>query len=147
MAGYQHIVFATDLTDAAGPAAQRVAQQAGCAGGRVTLLHVIEHYPDALSALPEGPDPEARLMEETGRKLSDFAGRHGLEAAQVEVRLTRYSARQAILDYLREAGADLVVLGVIGHPGQLGTTVDDVAANAPCDVLIIQGGAWQSGLG
>lgn len=143
MAGYQHIVFATDLTDAARPAARRVAQQAACNGGRVTLLHVIEHYPDALAGLPEGPDPEARLTEEAGRRLTAFAEQNGLAAAEGEVRLTRYSARQAILDYLREDPADLVVLGVIGHPGQLGTTVDGVAANAPCDVLIIQGGAWR----
>lgn len=142
MAGYQHIVFATDLTDAAVTAARRVVDQHACGGGRVTLLHVIEHFPDDAANVPAGEDPEAYVRERATGKLAEFAQRTGLEAADRELILTTLSARQVIIDYLRKHEPDLVVMGAIGHPGALGTTVDGVAAYSPCDVLVVQGGAW-----
>ncbi|SCZ62042.1 universal stress protein [Thiohalomonas denitrificans] len=146
MAGYRHIIFATDLTEAADTAATRVVDQARCSGGRVTLLHVVEHLPDEVAGLPEEQeDPENYIRERVEKRLADWAERVHLGDAERHVALSDYSARRAILEYLGEQQADVVVLGALGNPGQLGTTVDHVAASAPCDVLIVQGKGWTPG--
>ena len=140
MAGYRHIVFATDLTEAAETAAGRVVDQARCSGGRVTLLHVVEHLPEELAGLSEErADPESYIREKAEKRLADWAARVNMSDAERHVALARYSTRQAIVEYLKEQQADVVVMGALGNPGRLGTTVDHVAASAPCDVLIVQG--------
>ncbi len=146
MAGYRHIVFATDLTEAAETAAKRVLSQASCSGGRVTLLHVVEHFPEELAGLSEErADPESDIRKKAEKRLADWASRVQMSDAEPQVVLARHSARQAILEYLNEQQADVVVLGALGNPGRLGTTVDHVAASAPCDVLIVQGRGWAAG--
>ncbi|WP_303901549.1 universal stress protein [Thiohalomonas denitrificans] len=146
MAGYRHIVFATDLTEAADTAAERVADQARCSGGRVTLLHVVEYLPGEVAGLmEERDDPESYIRKKAEKRLADWAERVHLSDAERHVTLTSYSARRGIIEYLDEQQADVVVLGALGNPGRLGTTVDHVAASAPCDVLIVQGKGWTPG--
>jgi universal stress protein A len=143
MAGYRHILFATDLTDAAGSAGRRAVEQAACSGGRLTLLHVVEHYGDQLGGVPEDAgDPEAYLQRRYEERLAGFAEAIGASGAERRVVLDKLSARQAILKFIAAERPDLVILGAIAHPGALGTTVDGVAADSPCDVLVVQGGAW-----
>lgn len=66
------------------------------------------------------------------------------EAGGVPVKLVARvatSVTRGILDATREAGADLLILGVRRHGTlSLGAIVENVAAAAPCDVLIYRAG-------
>lgn len=139
MAGYRHIVVATDLTEAAAAAANRVTDQAHCSGGRITLLHLVEHAPEPVAGIgEERSDPEEHLMANAGRHLFEWAERYHLTGAERQVLLVRDSAPRAVIDYLAEQQADLVVFGPLRITGKAGSIADRVAAEAPCDVLIVQ---------
>lgn len=137
MAGYRRILFATDLTAAAAKAAGRAAALAR--GGDATLLlaHFIEFADAGAAEAPAGREAYARL----GRMAADL----GVARVERHVLGATGAAHQAILAFAGEQAVDLIVVGALGHPGQLGMTVDDVAAFARCDVLIVQGGEWEPG--
>lgn len=142
MALYNHIVFATDLTEAAYKAADRAAEMARCFGGRLVFLNVVEHFPEDLpveAIPPEDVDPETYLKKRSERRLRELAERLDGIPVEPRVAVTTGSAKQAILAYAREEHADLIIMGAVGHPGMLGTTVNGVTADAPCDVLVVQG--------
>jgi universal stress protein A len=140
MAGYQHILFATDLADASERAGARAASLAECLGARLTLLHVVEHFPEDLpveTIPPEDVDPKAFLEQRGRERLEELARRLQLPAAEKRVSLTHTSARHEILRIVQAEGFDLLVLGGRGAGGTLGSTASGVVSASACDVLVV----------
>jgi nucleotide-binding universal stress UspA family protein len=110
--------------------------------GVVLAVSVEENLPRY--AAVRGEVDEAKLAAD------EFFGRLGEEAeaaakeygCKLERKLLRGHAAQQIVDYARQANADLIVLGHSGHSGVwgtfLGTTADKIVRHAPCSVLVVR---------
>lgn len=143
MENYRHVLVATDLSPAGAEAALRGADLAGRYGARLTLLHVIEHFPEdepTSRIAPEDMDPAAFLVRRVEAGLIQLAGRLGREDAERKVVVTTRSAQHEILRFAGDEHADLIVLAFRGlHrlPGLIGSTAGGVVGSAPCDVMVI----------
>ncbi|MBE1284313.1 MAG: universal stress protein [Rhodobacteraceae bacterium] len=105
-------------------------------GGKITVLHVLEHLPDyAREVLPENHIEDAR--EIVTKKLEPLSD--GIENIEIVV-IEGHSAR-AILDYAQKHTKDCIV--ITGHrPGMqdlfLGSTASRVVRHAQCAVHVVR---------
>lgn len=144
MQDYQHILCATDFSRYSEAAAQRAAQLAERYGAQLTLLHVIEHFPEDRSneiIAPEDADPAAYREERAKAGLAEVAERLAHKDVKRKVVFSSHSAKQAIIRYAEECQADLTVLASHGRNGvmaMLGSTANGVVNGASCDVLVVR---------
>ncbi|MCC7080855.1 MAG: universal stress protein [Burkholderiales bacterium] len=144
---YRHILAGIDFADASRFMAGRAADLARRYGARLTLLHVIEHFPQEVtetSIPPEDVDPARFFLAEARRRIAELAIEIGFERAEPQVLLSAHSARYEILRIARESNIDLIAVGARG-PGMLhhllGSTASGVFSHAHCDVIVVQPGA------
>ena len=119
------ILFPTDFSPAS-EAAGRIAREMALQGGaRLHVLHVVPPIAD--------PSLSAEHLARAGQSLAD-----GL---RVETVLLSGWAGRNIVDYAREKGIDLIVLGTHGNTGIthaiLGSVAETVVRLAPCLVLTV----------
>ena len=119
------ILFPTDFSPAS-EAAGRIAREMALQGGaRLHVLHVVLPVTD--------PSLPAEHLARVGRSLAD-----GL---RVETVLLSGWAGRNIVDYAREKGIDLIVVGTHGRTGIthaiLGSVAETVVRLAPCLVLTV----------
>ncbi|MEJ2643742.1 MAG: universal stress protein [Gammaproteobacteria bacterium] len=142
MTPYRHIVCATDFSEASQRACVRATVIANCFGARLTLLHVVENFPEDRSndvIAPEDADPRHYRESEARDQLMKTVGRVGCPDAGRVVRFTTQSAWHEIVRFSREVDADLLVIADHAHSARLAlgtTTAAEVAAHPPCDVLM-----------
>jgi nucleotide-binding universal stress UspA family protein len=111
-------------------------------GATVHVLTVIEHLPQYAATV--GEMEEALTEAERQAALLQAEVRHAADLAGVRVETVRRAghAAKTLVDYAREGGFDLLVLGHAGHSGVwglfLGTTCDKVVRHAPCSVLVVR---------
>ena len=112
-------------------------QMAKGMGAELTVLSAVEVGP----ALPLDADSE--LLDKPAKSALERAAQvaSGTCGQKVRTRLMRArEAGSAIVEQAGELGADLVVLGYHGKHGLgeilLGSTVQHVAAHAPCRVIV-----------
>jgi nucleotide-binding universal stress UspA family protein len=136
---YAHILIPVAFdTDETPEAALRVAARLVAAGGKVTLLHVMQDAPRYAQAyLPPGwsGNVEATLASELGRWAAVF----GPPDTAVLIR-HGHPARE-ILDFAEAEGVDCIVIA--GHrPGLrdrlLGGVASKVVQRAPCAVHVMR---------
>lgn len=150
MTPYRHIVCATDFSEASQRACVRATEIANCFSARLTLLHVVENFPEDRSnefIAPEDTDPRHYRENEAIGQLTEMIGRVGCKNAGRVVRFTTQSAWREIVHFSREADADLLVLADHEHKVPLAlstTTAADVAARPPCDVLMVRAPAEET---
>ena len=143
MEHYRRILCTTDFTDYSEAAVERAASLATQFRADLTLMHVIEHFPEerpAESVPPEHVDPETFRVNQARDRLAEQARSLGSQVRR-EVRISSRSAYQEIVEFAEEAGIDLIVLASHGHQGilgMLGSNVDRVLHGAPCDVLVVR---------
>jgi nucleotide-binding universal stress UspA family protein len=119
------ILFPTDFSPAS-EAAGRIARTTALeAGARLHVLHVV----------PPVTDPSV-FREQLARASQGLAG--GL---RVETALRTGLAGRTVVQYAREKGIDLIVLGTHGRTGFthaiLGSVAETVVRLAPCPVLTV----------
>lgn len=145
MKTYEHILTATDFSELSRRATLRAADLAEHYGARLTLFHVIEHFPEDIPndfVPPENRDPKAYLADRAKTRLTELSRLIGHVRSESKVKLSTRSAKSEILQFARYGGIDLVVLGTHGHRGLgdvLGSTAGGVVHAAPCDVLAVRG--------
>ncbi len=144
---YRHILLATDFSELALNAAYRATDLAEHYKARLTIFHVIEHFPEDLPndfIPPEDKDPKTYLSQQAREKLKTLAVEIGRPDAEISVKFSSRSAKAEILQFARYGGVDMLVLGTHGQPGVgdfVGSTACGVVQHAPCDVLAVRGGA------
>jgi universal stress protein A len=142
---YKHILAGTDFSELSEYAVEQAVRLAGHYQAELTLLHVIEHFPEDLPnslIAPEDIDPKQFLIERAEADLGALALRAGNENARKVVRLTTQSAKVEIVRYAEDREIDLIVLGAHSRHGirdLLGSTAGSVLSAAPCDVLAVRG--------
>ncbi len=140
---YRNILLAVDLQENHTTIAQRAIALAKNQGARLSLLHVVDHYPslrDNDDVLREDVDPIAHQREVKGARLAQFARDMGVGDATQEVVVTSDAAHHAIPAYAKAKGVDLVVIGAHKPTTMdwlLGSIADNVVHHAPCDVLVV----------
>jgi universal stress protein A len=145
MRPYQHVLFATDLSEGDEVGALRAAELARKFHARLTLLHVVPEFPEdnpVDPVAPENVDPAEFLVTRARRALERLAHRIGHPQAETKVVFSTGSAKHAIVDVAEGVGADLILLAASGHhllPAWL-TTTTGVLNDACCDVMIVRKG-------
>lgn len=137
------IVAAIDFSDSTPGVLEAASAQAAAFGAELHLIHVIEPEP-AYTAYGFTPDefPAMHVFQEEARKraqkrLDDHAARH----AGAQGHLAEGSPLQAVLDYVDDSGADLVILGSHGHGMVasllLGSVAEGMVRKAVIPTLIV----------
>jgi len=147
MEGYRNILCAIDFSPYSESAVERAAVLARDTGAQLTMLHVVEFFPEDRSneqIAPEDTDPAQYRMSRARAELAEQAQRLGeIEAAQ-EVVVSEHSAKHEIVRFAEERKMDLIVVASHGLQSisalLLGSTADGVLHTATCDVLLVRVG-------
>lgn len=144
MAGYQNILCATDFSKYSDAILSSGTELAKLYDGKLTLLHVVEYFPEDRSNIqisPENADPQEYREKQAQSALSDQVKRTGYENVKTAVRFSTHSARQEIINFAKEQNIDLIIVASHGRHGittLLGSTANGVVNSAPCDVLLVR---------
>ena len=150
------ILVPYDGSPASRAAVDEVARRPWPRGTEVCVAAVVEDPPSI--SLAEGGELYAPIMERWGERLREEAHRRVHRALErlephpdleVGFELRRGSARETLLELVRERRTDLVVVGSQGIPGQPGLHIGSVwyvlATHAPCNVEIVRVGSRLAG--
>lgn len=145
MVRFTHILYPTDLSDAAAPALGYAVSLARWYKARLTVLHVVPTFdaipipPAAIGALEHMayPPPRDVVTEDVRRALKLDA----VEGVTVDLHVEDGDAGPTILDRALALKADLVVMGTHGRRGfdrlLHGSVTNRVLQRASCPVLTI----------
>jgi nucleotide-binding universal stress UspA family protein len=137
------IVAAVDFSDATELVVEGALAQARAFGAQLHLVHVLEPEP-AYTAYGFTPDefPAMHAFHEEAKKrahqrLSEIA----VDAPEVTRHLAHGSPKHALTDYIKEVGADLVILGSHGHGMMasllLGSVAEGMVRKAVVPTMVI----------
>ena len=143
MDGYRNILVAADFSEAGENAVKVADTLADRFGASLTILHVIEHFPEDQPVdviPPEDADPQKFLTDRARSYLEKLSVRIGRPSAVLEVVVSTRSANREIVQYAQGQGIDLIVVGSHGKhgiQGILGSTATSVMHAASVDVLVV----------
>ena len=139
---FKKIVCATDLSPASRPAITWARYLADHLEAELDLLFVLvpKHSYEELAEIDLDQLPKDGLIEGVKAIDREKLAALGGEGANCTVRAAQFSS-PAIVDYLEEVGADLVVLGTHGRRGLrrllIGSVAQEVLHRAGCSVLVV----------
>ncbi|MBU0656117.1 MAG: universal stress protein [Gammaproteobacteria bacterium] len=148
MKAYEHILVPVDFTHISSAIVARANELANFYQARISLLNVLKDVPlgnvtfggtEKLTMTPELRQKQVDLATDKLRKLANDLG---IPAnAALETTYTAGKASEAIIQFVRENGVDLVVVGNSGKKGVLGfmgSTAEATLKGVPCDVMAIR---------
>jgi universal stress protein A len=141
---YNNILVAADFSDGGEVAARRAANLAERFGARLTILHVLEHFPEDLPVdviPPEDVDPQTYLTARIRGQLEKLSAGIGRPEAVLETVISTESASREIVQFAHSHDIDLIVLGCRDRQGMMatsGSTVSGVVHTAAVDVLAVR---------
>lgn len=147
---FQRIVACVDFSDTSNRAVHRAAELARQDKARLRLIHVFRPpvYADSgmgwlgpsLPIIPD-EDLQANLKERLERLSYEIGKEYDLRDLTTDV-ISSHSIHHGIYEELKEANADLVVLGTRGRTGfkklLLGTTAEGLINKTPCSALAVK---------
>ncbi len=142
--GYVHVLVAVDFSPFSNLATRRAAEIARISNAGLTMLHVVDYFPEDVPldvVAPEDEDPADFLHRHAADQLAALARDLGRDQAVGKVAFSTHSARHEIIRTAREEGVDLIVVGSHGRRGlaeYLGSTAHAIIHGADCDVLIVR---------
>lgn len=142
---YSHILAPLDFSEATGAVLQRALQERQLHSARLTLLHVIEYYPEDVPpglVPPENANPVTVYLDRARRQLAGLADEAGARETAQLVATSTGAAYHEIVHVAKEEGADLIVMGYAGRwvTDTLGSTAMAVVRHVVCDVLLVRSG-------
>jgi len=149
----EHILTATDFSEASLPALTIAGQWAKAYGARLSIVHAFDPMP--LGAAANYPSTNVAAAA-NAVELSELANREldrACEGRFEGVEVTRELIQQpaawlGIRDYAEDHDVDLIVLGTHGRTGVerllIGSTAERVTRHAHCPVLVVRGAAPES---
>jgi nucleotide-binding universal stress UspA family protein len=138
---YRSLLVPYDGSRFSQAALRRGCELAKTDGARVTILYAIPRYEEMVGFLrTEGIS--ARLNAEAQRIVAEAARLAAAEGVTVATAVAEGPPADRIVDAVKAAGHDLVVMGSHGHQGVeralLGSTAERVIVHAPCPVLVVK---------
>jgi universal stress protein A len=142
---YRHILAGVDpRTDGSTLVVARAVRLAEVYEAKLTLIHVIDHFPvDRSNAMiaPEDQDPLAYEQDQSRRRLQEVAADAGAGDSDIQVIATSTTASREIPEFAKANGIDLIVTGSHGRHGFgriIGSTADGLRHRSYCDVLVVR---------
>jgi len=139
---YQHILCAVDLSAENVAVFSRAAELATHYHAQLSLLHVVEYIPVDLGnelVLPQQQEIVQQLIAQAEKTLANLVGKS--THIQVKSLVVQGSIKSEIIEYAKNAGVDLIVIGRHGRHGLsrlLGSVANAVQHHAPCDILTVR---------
>jgi len=143
MEGYGHILAAVDFSASAEAVLRRALDESSRHAARLTLLHVIEYYPEDTPAGPVPPenlDPIEVYRAGARDRLDELAARTAAWSAEAAVLTDAGAAYHGIIRFTRDTDVDLIVLGYTGRwaTEALGSTALALVRHLVRDVLLVR---------
>lgn len=148
MQAYTHILVPVDFTRITNLIVKRADELARFYGVKLTMLNVLTDVPvgsmtfGADGRLPVPQDVKQRQVESAREKMRQLADSLGVAASMdLQVAYTSGKASEAIIQYVKDNGVDLVVVGNSGKKsvlGFMGSTAEAVLKGVPCDVMALR---------
>jgi universal stress protein A len=144
MSEYKHILCAADFSASSELAAQRAVQLAKCFNARLSLLHVIDYFPEDVPVdfiCPEDKDPAEHLKAHAEDRLRQLLEGLDYDEIQSEVIFSNHSAAWELAEYAKPEDIDLIVIGSHGRHGLseiLGSTSSSLAHRVTCDLMVVR---------
>ncbi|HSF17191.1 MAG TPA: universal stress protein [Vicinamibacteria bacterium] len=142
-AGFERIVCAIDFATLSLRAVEYALLLAQEAGGNLTLLNVVEWFPEGGDwEFPMSVAEYREQMEENVKKrLDEIVPDEARDWSEIDTEVRSGKPYREILETAREREASLIVMGVRGrNPLDImlfGSTANQVVRHAPCPVLTI----------
>ena len=136
---YNHILFATDLSDDTEYLINKVRAFRGLTNAKLSLVHVVEPLPGYSYAYLGIEDIEGQLIEESRTSLAKLGEQ--LSVDQKDQWIEVGPTKSKILGVATEVGADIIICGSHGRHGLsllLGSTANAILHGAKCDVITIR---------
>lgn len=143
MKSYRHILCATDFSPVCDLVYAYAAQLARESGAKLTLLHVVAHFPVDRSneaIAPEDVDPKEFHEQRARMQLQAKVARIGYPETTPEVIFGARAPGHEIIHYADAHGVDLIVVAGHEHKGitaRLISTVAAIRAHAACEVMVL----------
>lgn len=143
MSVYQHILCPTDFTACSDEACAQALEMASESGAKLTLLHVVGHFPVDRSdkdIAPENEDPMAYRQKMALVSLQEQAARIGCHDAELVVSFSTHSNAYGIISYAATTDVDLIVMATHEQDwvnSIFGDTASYVERKAGCEVLVV----------
>jgi universal stress protein A len=137
MGMYEHILFATDLTELSHKMAVTVADLVRLHNAKISIVHVIEPIP--AYGYPGMTDLDTPVSEHAIQALQELAGRMNIPAANVHIEYGSVKGR--ILAAANDLNVDLIIVGSHGRHGLgrlMGSCASAIVHGALCDVLVLR---------
>ncbi|WP_456378700.1 universal stress protein [Thiolapillus sp.] len=154
MIDYNSILVPMDFSPAARKAARRAGEVSSLIGAKMTLLHVLEHFPEDTPnnvIAPENVDTEQFYVEQARTRLIELRSHLDFDdsttameiivSTAVDVVASPHSAGRVISEYATQHGMELIVMGTHGRHGLLeaiGSTAGKVLRTASADILVVK---------
>lgn len=142
MKNYQHILLALDLHPEHDKNTEMRAQEIRHdTGAKLSVIHAVEHITSygAAFAYPALADLEEQLLAESKKQLAECGER--LDVKQDDQYVELGAPKAVLLDAAKRLGVDLIIIGSHTRHGfhlLLGSTVNAVLHETPCDVLAVR---------
>lgn len=141
----EHILVATDLSEAALACSAPIGGLARTLGARMTLLHVIgghEAIPHGAALAPPIEEPAtSEEMEAARAKLHERLPAYGEGVDITPVVISGGDVAQAIVEYAEREGVDLIALATHGRSGfkhmVLGSVTEDAVRRSKVPVMVL----------
>lgn len=143
MKSYRHILCATDFSKFCDNTCVHAAKLAKESGAKLTLLHVVDHFPVDSSneeIAPEDVDPKVYREQKAREKLEAQTAYADCPEAEREVVFSTHAAANEIVRYAGANGVDLILVASHGHKGiteKFGSTAASVKHHAACEVIVV----------
>lgn len=143
MEGYSHILVPVDFSPTTRPILKRALRESELHSARLTLLHVIEFYPEDVPpglVPPENVDPVQVYLRRGRELLANLAREIGLPDVERVALAHTGSAYHEIIRFAGDNEVDLIVMGYAGRwvADSLGSTAMAVSRHSRCDVLLVR---------
>ena len=143
MGDYSYILAPVDFSPATRPVLNRAFRESELHSARLSLLHVIEFYPEDVPpglVPPENVNPIPVYLRRAREQLGDLAREIGLPDVERTALAYTGSAYHEIIRFAKDNGVDLIVMGYAGRwiTDALGSTAMAVTRHSRCDVLLVR---------
>lgn len=142
----RQVLVPTDFSECSGVALRYGLALAKRFGSTLHVLHAVPNPFDQPWAAEVYAIPQAEFerlaRDDAHQRLAALAAEHGLPADRLRTVATSGAPFLAILQYAREAGIDLIVMGTHGRGAVahllIGSVAENVVRKAPCPVLTVR---------
>jgi universal stress protein A len=143
MSKYGNILCVTDFSHHSTQACKQALALSQEHGARLTLMHVIDHFPVNRSndlIAPENQDPKKFHETKALEAMQQQAAELGSTTMEQVVTFSEHAPSHEIVRYAKESGNDLIVIASHEHKGiaaYFRDTAREVEKHAGCEVLLV----------